>query len=105
MQISARGCGRSVVARAQKAEVAKQAGTAAAAAALASVISLSTVDVAYADVAGLTPCSESKGFEKTRKNEVKKLEKRKKLVRFSRNDHPDGCLSHSAIKRWDSCRR
>lgn len=93
MQISARGCGRSVVARAQKAEVAKQAGTAAAAAALASVISLSTVDVAYADVAGLTPCSESKGFEKTRKNEVKKLEKRKKLVRFSRNDHPDSLRS------------
>lgn len=72
-----------MVVRAQKAEVAKQAGTAAAAAALASVISLTTVDAAYADVAGLTKCSESKAFEKTRKNEVKKLEKRKKLVRGS----------------------
>jgi photosystem I subunit III len=68
------------VARAQKAEVAKQAGTALAAAALASVVSLSAVDAAYADVAGLTPCSESKGFAKTQKNQIKKLEKRMKLV-------------------------
>lgn len=66
--------------RAQKAEVAKQASTAAVAAALATVISVGAVDAAYADVAGLTPCSESKGFEKLRKSEVKKLEKRKKQV-------------------------
>lgn len=99
MQISARGGARCVVARAQKAEVAKQASTAAAAVALASVISLGAVDAAYADVAGLTPCAESKAFEKTRKNEVKKLEKRKKLVCvvIAVDPHPDPC-AHTQFK-------
>jgi hypothetical protein len=52
-----------------------------AAATLASVVSLGAVDAAYADIAGLTPCTESKAFAKLQKTEVKKLEKRKKLVR------------------------
>ena len=82
LQVQQRAGGRAVVARAQKGEVAKQASTAFAAAALASVISVGTVDAAYADVAGLTPCSESKGFAKAQKSQLKKLEKRKKLVRF-----------------------
>lgn len=89
VQVSARSGARCVAVRAQKAEVAKQASTAAVAAALATVISVGAVDAAYADVAGLTPCSESKGFEKLRKTEVKKLEKRKKQVSgFYPCNHP-----------------
>jgi len=52
--------------------------TAAAAAALAVAFGFGTVDSAYADVAGLTPCSESKAFAKRKKNEVKALSKRLK---------------------------
>jgi Photosystem I reaction centre subunit III len=97
-----------VVARAQKAEVAKQASTAAAAVALASVISFGAVDAAYADVAGLTPCSESKAFDKLRKTEVKKLEKRKQQVCCPRamHRHPDtrGQLRLQIISRFYSGR-
>lgn len=35
-----------------------------------------TVQAAHADLSGLTPCSESKGFAKRQKNEVKALKKR-----------------------------
>ena len=70
-----------MVARAQKQQVAKKAQATVAAVALASVLSLGAVDAAQADISGLTPCSESKGFAKARKGELKKLEKRKKLVR------------------------
>jgi photosystem I subunit III len=62
--------------------VVKQASTALAAVALASVVSFGTVDAAYADVAGLTPCSESKGFAKREAQQLKKLEKRSKQVRI-----------------------
>lgn len=55
-----------------------------AAAALAATLSFGAVDAAYADVAGLTPCSESKAFAKREKNEVKALTKRLKQVRRSR---------------------
>lgn len=74
-----------MAARAAKGEAAKQASTALAAAALASVVSLGAVDAAYADVAGLTKCSESKAYAKTQKAALKKLEKRKKLVRPARH--------------------
>lgn len=54
---------------------------AAAAAALALAISVTGVEAAKADVAGLTPCAESKAFAKRKKQEVKALEKRLKNVR------------------------
>ena len=52
-----------------------------AAAALAAAVSFGQVDAAFADVAGLTPCSESKQFAKREKNELKALDKRLKNVR------------------------
>jgi photosystem I subunit 3 len=56
---------------------AAQAARAAAALALAAVMSTSATP-AMADVAGLTPCKESKQFAKREKQEVKKLENRLK---------------------------
>jgi len=56
----------------------KPAVGAIAAAALAAAVSFGQVDAAYADIAGLTPCSESKGFAKRQKNELKALDKRLK---------------------------
>ncbi len=50
-------------------------------AALAAVVGLSNVQPAAADVAGLTPCSESKAFAKLEKKELKNLDKRLKKVR------------------------
>ena len=51
-----------------------------AASALAAALSFTSVDAAKADVAGLTPCSQSKAFAKRQKNEVKTLTKRLKQV-------------------------
>lgn len=51
-----------------------------AATALTAALSLTVVDAAKADIAGLTPCSESKAFQKRQKNEVKNLQKRLKQV-------------------------
>ena len=70
---------RPVVCAAQRAEGPKPA-TALAAAALAVALGLGSVDAARADIAGLTPCSESKAFAKREKNELKALEKRMKQV-------------------------
>lgn len=67
-----------VVCSAESREASKQLGTAAAAAALAVAFGFGTVDAAYADVAGLTPCADSKAFAKRQKNEVKALQKRLK---------------------------
>ena len=76
MQASSRVAGRSrtvsVVCSANK-----QAVTAAA---LAAVVGLANVQPAAADVAGLTPCSESKAFQKVQTKELKGLEKRLKGV-------------------------
>mmetsp|Transcript_7710 Transcript_7710/g.13314 ORF Transcript_7710/g.13314 Transcript_7710/m.13314 type:complete len:229 (+) Transcript_7710:60-746(+) len=47
--------------------------------ALAAVVAFSNVQPAAADVAGLTPCSESKAYAKLQKKELKTLEKRLKL--------------------------
>ena len=66
---------------AARAGVAKKASQGVAAVALASALTLGAVDAAQADISGLEPCSTSKAFNKTRKSEIKKLEKRKKLVR------------------------
>lgn len=67
-----------VVCSAERQEASKQLGTAAAAAALAVAFGFGQVDAAYADVAGLTPCSQSKAFAKRQKNELKALTKRLK---------------------------
>lgn len=51
-----------------------------AAAALAAVVGFGQVDAAKADISGLTPCSESKAYQKRLKNELKGLNKRLKNV-------------------------
>ena len=63
---------RAPVARAVScsAENKQSVATGVAAAALALTFGFGAVDAAYADVAGLTPCSESKAFAKRKKNEV-----------------------------------
>lgn len=71
---------RAPVARAVSCSAQQDAGKALAAAALAVAISFTGVEAAKADVAGLTPCSESKAFAKREKNEVKALAKRLKQV-------------------------
>lgn len=63
-------------ARSNQADVSK----AVAAAALAAVIGFGQVDAAKADISGLTPCSESKAYQKRLKNELKALNKRLKNV-------------------------
>lgn len=67
---------RSVTCSAQQSG--KPVQTALAAAALAAAVSFGAVDAAQADISGLTPCSESKGFAKRQKAEVKTLSKRLK---------------------------
>jgi photosystem I subunit 3 len=71
-------CSRKVVCQAERQNAVKQVGSALAATALAAALSVTAVDAAKADVAGLTPCSESKAFAKRQKNEVKTLNKRLK---------------------------
>lgn len=73
---------RRVVKVACNAQSVKQVSTAVAAAALAAVVGFGTVEAAYADISGLTPCSQSKAFEKLQKKELKGLTKRDKLVRM-----------------------
>lgn len=70
-----------MVCQASKADAVKQISTGLAAAALAATVSFADVAPAYADIAGLTPCSESKAYAKLQKNELKGLEKRLKKVR------------------------
>ena len=65
-----------------KGDVVQAAGKFATALALAAVVGTSPFAApqeALADVAGLTPCKESKGFAKREKQEIKKLESRLKL--------------------------
>jgi hypothetical protein len=68
------------VCQAERQNPVKQVSSALAATALAAALSFTTVDAAMADIAGLTPCSESKAFAKRQKNEVKTLTKRLKQV-------------------------
>ena len=73
-------------------------GAAVAAAVLAGVVGFGSVDAAKADIAGLTPCSESKAYAKRLKNEVKGLNKRLKLVgvrRLAGGAAPAGTSSQS----------
>jgi len=72
---------RAVATRAVCSAEAPKVGTALAAAALAAALSLGSVQAAHADIAGLTPCSESKGFAKRQKKEITSLQKRLKQVR------------------------
>jgi photosystem I subunit 3 len=67
---------RSVCASAQAEKA--PAAVALAATALALTVGFSSVQPAAADVAGLTPCSESKAYAKLQKKEMKALEKRLK---------------------------
>ncbi|PNH04376.1 Photosystem I reaction center subunit III, chloroplastic [Tetrabaena socialis] len=66
-----------VVCHAQK-DIVRQMGTAVATAGLALAVSISAPSAAQADIAGLTPCSESKAYTKVEKKEIKTLEKRLK---------------------------
>jgi photosystem I subunit 3 len=56
----------------------KSVGKAASAIALAAAIAVATPQIANADVAGLTPCKDSKAFAKREKKEVSKLQSRLK---------------------------
>lgn len=67
---------RPVSCSAQKDETVKNVASTMAAAALAAVVSFGVVDAAYADISGLTPCAESKAYEKRKKKEIQGLEKR-----------------------------
>ncbi|KAI8469080.1 MAG: chloroplast photosystem I reaction center subunit III [Monoraphidium minutum] len=69
---------KAVVVRAHSEGPVSTFGKVAAATLLAGAASLSAVDAAKADIAGLTPCSESKAYQKRLKNEVKGLTKRLK---------------------------
>ncbi|KIY98069.1 Photosystem I reaction center subunit III [Monoraphidium neglectum] len=69
---------KAVVVRAHAEGPAASFGKVAAATLLAGAASLSAVDAARADIAGLTPCSESAAYAKRLKNEVKGLTKRLK---------------------------
>ncbi|KXZ49906.1 hypothetical protein GPECTOR_19g357 [Gonium pectorale] len=66
----------SVVCKAQKSDA--QLSSVLAATALAAAVSLASPNAAQADIAGLTPCSESKAYAKLEKKEIKVLEKRLK---------------------------
>ncbi|KAL4534634.1 hypothetical protein Ndes2526B_g05568 [Nannochloris sp. 'desiccata'] len=95
-----------VVCSAENKDASKQLGTAAAAAALALTFGLTAVDAAYADVAGLTPCSESKAFAKRKKNEVKALNKR--LKQYEAGSAPALALNatiEKTEKRFDNYAR
>ncbi|CAI7807300.1 unnamed protein product [Closterium sp. NIES-54] len=64
--------------------VTEQAGKIASALALAAIVStgaFAVPEVALADVAGLTPCKDSKAFAKRQKNSIKKLKNRLKLYK------------------------
>lgn len=71
----------------------RDAGKAIAAAALAAAVSLGSVQAAHADIAGLTPCSQSKPFAKRQKGEVKALQKR--LSKYEADSAPALALNAS----------
>jgi hypothetical protein len=74
-----------------------------AAAAVASVALFGQVQAAQADIAGLTPCSESKAYAKRLKNEVKGLNKRLKGV-SDRSRKPPLCCPRSNRPRGSRSR-
>ncbi len=71
---------RQVSCSAEHSRLVKKIGSAVGATALALALGLSQVDAAKADIAGLTPCSQSKAYAKRQKNELKSLQKRLKQV-------------------------
>jgi len=64
----------------------KVASSTAAAAALAAVGGFGVIDEAKADIAGLTPCSESKQYARKQKKEINGLTKRLEKVIFFYGD-------------------
>lgn len=73
-------CARKVVCQAEKQSPLGHIGAAVSATVLAAALTFTPVDAAKADVAGLTPCGESKAYQKRQKNEIKALTKRLKQV-------------------------
>lgn len=71
---------RQVSCSAEQPRLVKRIGSVVGATALALAVGLSQVDAAKADIAGLTPCSQSKAYAKRQKNELKSLQKRLKQV-------------------------
>ena len=63
---------------AKHSEVVKQISTGAASLALAAVVGVVDVAPAQADISGLTPCKESKAYDKRLKGELKGLNRRLK---------------------------
>lgn len=61
-------------------KVVKDIASGVAAAALAAVVSLGAVGDAQADIAGLTPCSESKAYQKRETKQLKALKRRMSKV-------------------------
>lgn len=88
-----------IVCKAQTQEAAKQVSTAVAAAALAALVGFGDVQPAAADVAGLTPCSESKAYAKLQKKELKQLNKR--LKQYEAGSAPALALE-ATIKRTEN---
>lgn len=82
---------RQVSCSAEQPRLVKKLGSAVGAAALALAIGLSQVDAAKADIAGLTPCSQSKAYAKRQKNELKSLQKR--LKNYDADSAPAAALN------------
>jgi hypothetical protein len=74
----------------------KQVSAAFAAAALAATVGFGSVDAAYADISGLTPCADSKAYAKVQKKELKGLEKRLKQVTISAARAAASCAQASS---------
>nr|6IGZ_F Chain F, PsaF [Bryopsis corticulans] len=72
----------------------KNVATTVAAAALAAVVSFGAVGEAKADIAGLTPCSESKAFKRRENKEVKSLQKR--MAKYEEGSAPALALQATA---------
>lgn len=77
---------RPVSCQAQVEDSGKKVATTVAAAALAAVVSFGAVDAAYADIAGLTPCSESAAYQKKKNKEISRLERR--LSKYEEDSAP-----------------
>eukprot|EP00887_Chlorella_sp_A99_P002751 scaffold6.g2751.t1 len=87
---------RALTCSAQQQDAVKQLGSAAAACALAVAFTFTGVEAAKADVAGLTPCAESKAFAKRKANEVKALQKR--LTQYEADSAPAVALNATIAK-------
>lgn len=90
----------------REARVVDKVGQVASALALAAVVATGLPEPANADVAGLTPCSASKAFDKREKTSIKKLTSRLKL--YSEGSAPALALNatiEKTKKRFDTYRK